>query len=324
MINEKKLKMAYKRYSKNFVDGIKFEDVSEKYNISRSKIESIVESNDTGKDHVLLVNLNKIFAYYLSQWKDDVLIHGRNNINGFKKMQMVIFYQCMGQNLYKIRYPKMILGYSFREVIITLIHFTMFGWEKEENILFDFIVEHFGGHLMEANDVNKHIWFLLELYLQYRNKIIVGTNQKLHLVVKETFKEAGLQCGLIPEDLDIYNEVLARWSTPNSEEIEALIGKMSLFHCTLASEIGQSIEFGDFGYAFYPYEILFLIYVRNKLGLPVPNQFDDLLMSTPEAKMEIRDPEPYPQWDPLLSLIDNFYRKNYPEYIPNKHGELFQ
>ncbi len=32
----------------------------------------------------------------------------------------------------------------------------------------------------------------------------------------------------------------------------------------------------------------------------------------------------YPEWDLLLRLIDTFYRKNYPEYIPNKHEELFQ
>ncbi len=30
-----------------------------------------------------------------------------------------------------------------------------------------------------------------------------------------------------------------------------------------------------------------------------------------------------PEWDPVLQMIDQFYRENYPEYIPNKHGELF-
>jgi len=177
---------------------------------------------------------------------------------------------------------------------------------------------------MEANDWNKHTWFLLELYLQYKNKTIMGTNQQVHLAVKEEFEEDGLRCDLIPKDLDVYDEVLERWSTPDLEEIETMINKMTIFHSTLASELGQSIEFGDFLYAFYPYEILFLIFVRNKLGLPVPEHFDNLLMNTPEAKMDIKDPEPYPEWDPLLRLIDTFYRKNYPEYIPNKHGELFQ
>lgn len=230
----------------------------------------------------------------------------------------------MGQDLYKNRYPEMILGYSFREVITTLIHFTMFGWEKEEKILFDFIVEHFGSNLLEANDWNKHTWFLLELYLQYRNNTIMGTKEKVHLNVKEKFKNAGLQCGLIPEDLDVYSEVLERWSTPSSEEIENLVGKMVLYHSQLASEIGQLGEFGDFRYGFYPFEILFLLYVRKQMDLYVPKQFEDLLMNTPEAKMVFGDPEPYPEWDPLLLQIDNFYRKNYPEYIPNKHEVLFR
>ncbi|GKS12218.1 hypothetical protein YDYSY3_32180 [Paenibacillus chitinolyticus] len=324
MLNQKKIEIAYKRYSKNFIDGIKFEDIKEEYEDNKSEIINIVETNNIEKDHVLLIDLDSIFSYYLSKWKNDVLINGENVTEGLKNMQMVVFYQCMGQELYKIRYPKMQLEYTFRSVVIALIHLSMFGWEKEENILFKFIVDNFGGHLMNGNDWNKHTWFLLELYLQYRNKTILNTNQKLNIAVKEKFKEAGLQCGLIPEDLDVYNEVLENYLTPNLEDIEHLINKMSLFHSQLASEIGQLGEFGDFGYGFYPYEILFLNHVRKKLGLPVPNHYDDFLMNTPEAKMVIDDPEPYPEWDTLLLQIDSFYRKNYPEYIPNKCGKLFQ
>lgn len=324
MLNKKKLELAYRRYSKNFVDGIKFEDVEEDYIDSQNEITSIVDLNSLEKDHILLIDLDSISSYYLSKWKKDVLINGENNTEDFKKIMIVVFFQCMGQDLYKIRYPKMNVRYSFKDVIATLIHFVMFGWEKEEQILIDFIVEHFGERLMNVNNWNKHTWFLLELYLQYRNKTIVETHQNLHIAVREQFKEAEIEYGLIPEDLDIYTEVLEHWTTPQLDEIKTLIDKMSVFHSNLASELGESIEFGDYGYGFYPYEILFLIYVRKKIGLPVPDHFDDLLMNTPEAKMIIADPEPYPEWDPLLRLIDNFYRKNYPDYIPNKHGELFQ
>jgi len=66
------------------------------------------------------------------------------------------------------------------------------------------------------------------------------------------------------------------------------------------------------------------MHIRRKLGLPVPDKFEDLLMNTPEAKVVINEPEPYPEWDPLLRAIDEFYRKNYPNYIPNKHGKLFE
>lgn len=324
MLNPKKFKMAFKRYIKNFSDGIMLEDAKEEYEENKSEIINIVELNDIEKDHILLIDLSTISSYYLSKWKDEVLINGGNGIEQLKKLQMVVFYQCMVQDVYKTRYPNMMPEYTFREVVTALIHFTLFGWKKEETILFDFIVDYIGENKIDVNNWNKHIWFLLELYLQYRNKTIAGTNQKLHLVVKERLQKLGLQCNLIPEELDIYREVLECWSTCNVEEFRDLINKMSLFHSALASEIGQSVEFGDFKYAFYPFEILFLIHVRNKLGLDVPQQFDDLLMNTPEAKMTIGDPEPYPDWDDLLYLIDNFYRKNYQEYIPNKHGELFK
>ncbi|WGV58801.1 hypothetical protein QIH01_25550 [Brevibacillus brevis] len=324
MLNSKELEMAYKRYKENFTEGIRYEDIKEEYDDSKSEISDIVEYNTIEKDHILLINLASIYSYHLSKWKNDVLANGGSIAEGLKNMQMVVFYQCMGQDLYKIRYPQMIVEYSFKGVLTSLIHFTMFGWEKEENILFDFIVDHFGGPLMEVNDDNKHTWFLFELYLKYRNKTIMGTNEKLHLTVKEKYKKAGLQCGLIPEDLDVYSEVLERWSTPSSEEIENLVGKMVLYHSQLASEIGQLGEFGDFRYGFYPFEILFLLYVRKQMDLYAPKQFEELLMNTPEAKMVFGDPEPYPEWDPLLLQIDNFYRKNYPEYIPNKHGVLFR
>ncbi|ATP40198.1 hypothetical protein CSE16_09160 [Solibacillus sp. R5-41] len=324
MLNPKKLQLSYKRYCKNFVDGIKFEDVEKRYLNSQSKITHIVELNDVEKDHILLIRLGSIESHNFSKWKRDVLVNHEKKSDELKKIMMVIFHQCMAQSLYKSRYPKMFVEYTFRDAIMTLIHFTMFGWEKEEDILFNFIVDHFDSRWMNANDLNKHTWFLLELYLQFRNKTIFGTNQNLHKAVKEQFKKMDLEYGLIPEELNVYTEVLKHWETPQLDEIKTLIDKMSVFHSILASELGESIEFGDFGYGFYPYEILFLLFVRKKRRLPIPEEFDDFLMNTPEAKMIISDPEPYPEWDPLLKLIDGFYRKNYPDYIPNRYGELFQ
>ncbi len=183
MLNQKKLEMAFKRYLKNWSDDF-FEDIKQDYEECQSEIMDIVESNALERDHILLVDLDSIASYYLSKWKNDTLINGGNSIEELKKIQMVVFYQCMGQDLYKIRYPEMMTGYTFRKVVIALIHFTMFGWEREETIFFDFIREHLGDNIMNANYSDKHVWFLLELYLQYRNKTIAGTNQKIHLAVK--------------------------------------------------------------------------------------------------------------------------------------------
>ncbi|REK76867.1 hypothetical protein [Paenibacillus paeoniae] len=324
MINAKKMDMAFKRYRNNFINGIKFEDVKKEYDECKSEVTEIVEIDDVQRDHILLINLSSIFSYYLSQWKQDVLHNGRNHLGGLKNMHKVVFYQCMGQKLYTTRYPGMRLRYSLREVVVTLVHFAMYGWEKEENLLFDFIANHFGGHLMNANEGNRHVWFLLELYLQYKNKTILGTNKKLYLAVKESFMQNGQRCGSIPDDLDIYDEVLEGWSTGDLVEIERLITKMSTYHSALASEIGQLGEFGDFRYGFYPFEILFLIHVRRKFGLSVPARSDHLLMNNPEANMLFADRETYPEWDSVLQMIDQFYCKNYPDYISNQYGDLFQ
>ncbi|MEI7027399.1 hypothetical protein [Paenibacillus sp. y28] len=324
MLNLKKLQVAYRRYSKNFVDGIKFETVQAKYEKNHREIVTIVESNDVERDHILLIDLNPVSSYYLSKWKNDVLLHGGKHTEPLKTMHMVVFYQCMAQELYQIRYPKMWVEYNFGEVVAALIHFTMFGWEKEEALLFDFIDQHLGRHIMDANEYKRHVWFLLELYLQYRNKTIAGTRQNVKLALRQAFQKNGLKCDLIPDDLDIYEDVLERWNTTDPAETEQLLRSMSRFHSDLASELGNSLEFGDFRFAFYPYEMLFLLHIRKKLGLPVPRLADDFLLNTPEACMEFQAPEPYPEWDPSLRLIDNFYRKHYPDYIPNRHGALFQ
>lgn len=324
MLNPKKLNMSFRRYSKNFGDGIKFETVQRRYQENHKEVIEIADSNQTEKDHILLIDLNSIASYYLSQWKSDVLITGGNRLDGLKQMQVVVFYQCMAQDLYKVRYPKMIKNYNFRGVIVALIHFAMFGWAKEEDILFDFIVNRLGSNILDVNEENKHIWFLLELYLQYRNKTVAGTDRNVHLAVRQQLKEAGLPHDSIPDDLEVYRQALDRWLSSDPAEIAQLINGMALFHSIQASEIGEFHEFGDYRYGFYPYEILFLRHVRTKRGLPVPAQGDDFLMNTPEAKMEFASPEPYPERDPMLRMIDDFYRRHYPEYIPNQHGELFQ
>lgn len=325
MVNLKKMQMAYKRYVENFVDGITLDKTQMKYEEAKSENNAIVEINETEKDHILLINMYRISSYWLSVWKNEVLINNKNSTKGLKQIQQVVFYQCMCRHIYKDRYPKMkLIDYSFESNMIGLIHLNMFGWSKEEGIFFDFIADHLGENIMEANDWKQHIWFLLELYLQYTNKTILGTNDHVHSAVRSTLEDRDKRCDLIPEELGIYREVLDRWNTPDLDEITELIAKMSDHHSTLASDLGNSLEFGDFDYAFYPYEILFLLHVRKKQGLPNPNHFDDFLMNTPEATIDIQDPEPYPELDPLLRMIDDFYRKNYPEYIPNQHGDLFQ
>ncbi|MCM3170973.1 hypothetical protein [Paenibacillus sp. MER 99-2] len=324
MLNIKKVNLAYKRYQQNFETGTKFERIKARYLNNKKEVMELSELNDKERDHILLINVGSVISYYLSIWKNDVLISQNNRVEALKQMQIAVYQQCMAQDIYKVRYPQMMTEYRFREVVMTLIHFTMFGWNREENILFEFIVEQFGGSILEVEESNKHTWFLLELYLKYRNKELWESNHNLSKTVKEKCLKAKVKNDLIPDDLEVYNEVLTNWETKELSVIKSLVNEMVEYHSILASGLGESLEFGDFRYAFYPYEILFLLHVRKKQGLPNPEHFDDFLMNTPEAKMNIQDPEPYPELDPLLIMVDEFYRKNYPEYIPNQHGELFQ
>ncbi|WP_342478386.1 hypothetical protein NYE24_07345 [Paenibacillus sp. FSL H7-0350] len=325
MFNQKKAELAYKKYVKNFEDRDIYEKSIVKYNGLKDGIEQIIKTNEKEKDHILLVRIGSIFAHYHLLWKKDILIDGSHSIDSLKQLQIALFYQCLSRDIYIIRYPNMMVTYSFKDIISCLIHFTMFGWEQEEHILFNFIAEHIGDSSISANNLNRHTWFLLELYLLYRNQLIMDTNEDVFIAVEEELIEREAPHDLIPDDLGIYDEVLKSWSTPVEEEITALIGQMINYHSELASELGKSIEFGDYRYGFYPYEILFLIHVRKKSGLPVPQHFEDILMNTPEAKMVFKDPEPYPEKDPLLVQIDSFYRKNYPDYFLNQYGEeLFQ
>lgn len=324
MINFKKIEMAYEKYKSNFISGIVYEDIQDEYEECRDEITSIIESNNTEQDHILLIDLDVISSYWLSSWKKKVLIEKDKSTEELKKLQMIVLFQCMVQDIYKVRYPNMLPDYQFKDVIIALIHFTMFGWEKEEDLLFEFICKNIGSNVLDANDWNQHIWFLLELYLQYRNKDIFKIKENLHISIKEKMYDINLKGDLIPESLGVYEQVLQLWNTDDLELLGKVMNEMIDYHSILASEIGNSLEFGDFKYGFYPYEILFLIKIREDLSLPVPELYDGFLMNTPEAKMTITTSETYPEWDPLLCEIDKFYRKNYPEYIPNMHGQFFQ
>lgn len=298
--------------------------MKKEYTEDFKKIKEIIEQNKKAVDHILLINLESVLSYHLSLWKQDVLINGGNIPEHLKTVQKVVFYQCMAQDVYKDRYPNMMLEYSFEKIIIALVHFVIFGWEKEENILFNFMEKRFGTKYLNVKETHKHLWFLLELYLQFRNQKIWGTDIEVSKNTIKRLNEQGINTGLIPENLSVYEDVLQQWRTSDLGLITVLITDMSIYHLNLAAEIGQFEEFGDYMYGFYPYEILFLLYVRKSLGLTNPDEFNDYLMNTPEAKMEIKHPEPYPEWDPMLRMIDDFYRENYPEYIPNQYGNLFE
>ncbi|MNC68676.1 hypothetical protein D3C75_1193040 [compost metagenome] len=57
----------------------------------------------------------------------------------------------------------MMVSYTFKDIVSSLIHFTMYGWEREESILYNFIADHIGENAISANNGNRHTWFLMEL-----------------------------------------------------------------------------------------------------------------------------------------------------------------
>lgn len=324
MVNKKKLEVAYKRYKKNFKKRIESGESEEEYNEVKDEVLGIIKSNNTDKDHILLINLNVIHRYYISKWKKNVVIEEKKELEDLKKIQILIFYKCMAQDLYKTRYPKMRLNYNFGDIVGSLIHYNLFGWTREENVLFKFIIENMGSNILKVNDENTHIWYLLELYLQYTGKNILGKDKKINLVIKKELRERQLETNFIPDTLNVYDNTLEKWKTKDLQEITEIIEQMIEYHSEKAENTGDLGEFTDYIYGFYPIEIFFLIHVRKKMGLPVPENFDDFLMNNPEAKMEFNDKELYPEEDELVGEIDKFYRKNYPEYIPNEYGELFK
>jgi len=50
---------------------------------------------------------------------------------------------------------------------------------------------------LDVDYPQKHIWFLLELYLRYRNRTIAGESQNVHLAVKDKLKKEGRSFELI-------------------------------------------------------------------------------------------------------------------------------
>ena len=162
-MNNKKLEMAYKKYKKNFLDGYPMKEMEKKYEEAENKICEIIKNNEIKKDHIFLTRLARIRLYYLSLWKHMNFLDNKVDDQSLKKIQIVVFFQCFSQELYKDRYPNMLLEYNFKYVVTALIHFNLWGWEREEKILFEFIKNNMSSNILDTNDNNKHIWFLLEI-----------------------------------------------------------------------------------------------------------------------------------------------------------------
>ncbi len=78
--------------------------------------------------------------------------------------------------------------------------------------------------------------------MQYRNKTIGGTNQKVYEAVKNYLKDKGQEYDSIPKSLDIYEKVLMKWKTKDPDEIKELITEMSVFHAELAVKVYKDIN----------------------------------------------------------------------------------
>jgi len=168
---------------------------------------------------------------------------------------------------------------------------------KQFNKIGDYLIDSLNGKasIIKKGYKNSTIsWFILKIYSLYSNKEI--TTNKL----------------LLPKEEFPYKEILENWNTEDVTEINKYIEFLCASHTAQAKldyevhleEIEENDYFGLkykelFLVSLYqlPFEVLFLLKLRELKGLKNPKEFTHPLMNTDITKifLEIKEPLPKPK-----------------------------
>jgi len=181
------------------------------------------------------------------------------------------------------------------------------GWEEEYEKIGNWQIEsiNYGYQKDQDGDTIYQIisigvsdilvgWFLLDLYCLAYNKSYNKENADY------------------PVDLLIYQNVLEKWNTTDTTEVDKQVYVMADFHLEQTQEEkndGEYFSFSDSDLWLFPYEILTWLKLREIHGFKNPKKYSHPLMNTPIVKMflELKEPLAKPQNLPYAKeLLEKF------------------
>lgn len=304
-MEQKHYERAYKKYKKEYPKNYL------QYNIDKiikekEYIRDVLENKKFEAERGLWVTELIIADCLLNEWKVKIL----NNeiINYMDDLQESLIYRFYGNMQTKEPYRT-----DSRLFAFLLIFFSVFEWEKEEKIVLKELNERFKtGTMLEVSFSSEIDFFLLELYLDYRNETICGYRNNL-IDNLATMTKIKRWTNISSKERDKYYSVaIQRWRTTDVEEIGEIINNL----LDLRGEIfcGQYLRYSemvDHIFAFFPLDVQLILYYREQLGLenPLPSVYENhFIMQTPEGKFRFSKQE-YPKIDELLIGVDKFYKE---------------
>ncbi len=309
-MEQKYYERAYKKYKKEYPKSYLQYNIDEIIK-DKERVKNILENKIFEAERALWVRELSIADCLLNEWKVKVL----NNeiVNYMDDLQESLIYRFYGDMQTNEPYES-----DSRLFAFLLIFFSVFEWEKEEKIVLKDLNERFKTGTMSDLSLwgvsfsSEIDFFLLELYLDYRNETICGYRNNLIDNLATMIKGNRWSDISSKERDEYYSVAIQRWRTTDVEEIGEIINNLlDLRGEILCGQYLRSSEMADHRFAFFPLDVQLILYYREQLGLenPSPSVYENhFIMQTPEGKFRFSKQE-YPKIDELLIGVDKFYKE---------------
>ncbi len=162
-------------------------------------------------------------------------------------------------------------------------------WEATEEMLDAYIasIQGDGSMIGYGHPEHQEAWFILDLAAKALGKTYDDTRAYL------------------PEEYELFEEVLKKWDTEDTKTVLLLVEKLSERHLLVnhmalqdrydKEENGEGVLYVNVHNFMLPYEILTWLKLRERAGIKNPKSFTHPLMNTPIAKMFLNIKEPLPK-----------------------------
>jgi len=178
-------------------------------------------------------------------------------------------------------------------------HIIANDWQSAEETLDAYISSINGDSSIIGYGHPEHqeAWFILDLSAKVFNK---------------TYDKAR---AYLPEEYELFEEVLKEWDSEDTTTVLILVEKLCERHLLVnrtalqdrydKEEDGEGVMYVNVHNFMFPYEILTWLKLRELKGLKNPTEFSHPLMNTPIAKMflDIKEPLPKPKELPFAKEL---------------------
>jgi hypothetical protein len=220
--------------------------------IPNGNIGSYVDGN--GEISKALLSFDSISSWHYFNYIFDFLNKGSLNALSFSTSTFYAFQLnninfSLGRKIETFKF-----AIQFHKAIKHMAQMLLLGWDEQAIKYGHMLIKMLYGKQYKGwHPAYRHPWFMLEIFCRWRG--------------------VDLDYGRLnyPKDMGVYQEVIKNWRTSDPALLSRLIEAVSEFHVTQSDEKeyeNRTPDFSSSDYFVYAIEILLLLNIRERLGLP--------------------------------------------------------